>query len=495
MINNSNKLEGKCALCGKAFTEQQQAEKSSIIEEVIDETSYKFDTKGCIVMFKRFRSIYGNDFNELLGEEQQQFISDPFWNRAIPTEQEITEIDKETGLDRQDIVQLIRDPVKIQKIAFEIGERARDEILIIFSTANAFSRQVKLGAIQSLKELVEEKHGIKIRMLIPKEEPIEEPVQILKQQQHRKIDIRYIEPGLQTQVTVLVADRKSSLVLELKDDTKDSSYEAMGLGTYSNRRATVLSYVSIFESLWKQSELYEKISELYEQLKDHDKMQKEFIDIAAHELRTPIQPILALAQILRSRKENISTPIYDEYLSVIIRNARRLKELTGNILDVARIESQSINLNKEVVDIDGLILNAIQDIKNQIDNHHKVSLLYDDFRKEDVIFVEADKDKITQVISNLLNNAIKFTNEGAIVVSTGRNANDVLVSIRDTGTGIDSDVLPQLFTKFTTKSTTGTGLGLFISKSIVEAHDGRIWAENNKDGKGATFSFSLPLKR
>ena len=496
MINNSNKLEGKCALCGKAFTEQQQAEKSSIIEEVIDETSYKFDTKGCIVMFKRFRSIYGNDFKELLGEQQQQqqFISDPFWNRAIPTEQEITEIDKETGLDRQDIVQLIRDPVKIQKIAFEIGERARDEILIIFSTANAFSRQVKLGAIQSLKELVEEKRGIKIRMLIPKEEPIEEPVQILKQQ-HRKIDIRYIEPGLQTQVTVLVADRKSSLVLELKDDTKDSSYEAMGLGTYSNRRATVLSYVSIFESLWKQSELYEKISELYEQLKDHDKMQKEFIDIAAHELRTPIQPILALAQILRSRKENISTPIYDEYLSVIIRNARRLKELTGNILDVARIESQSINLNKEVVDIDGLILNAIQDIKNQIDNHHKVSLLYDDFRKEDVIFVEADKDKITQVISNLLNNAIKFTNEGTIIVSTERNATDVLVSIRDTGTGIDSDVLPQLFTKFTTKSTTGTGLGLFISKSIIEAHDGRIWAENNKDGKGATFSFSLPLKR
>jgi hypothetical protein len=133
---------------------------------------------------------------------------------------------------------------------------------------------VKLGAIQSLKELVEEKRGIKIRMLIPKEEPIEEPVQILKQQQHRKIDIRYIEPGLQTQVTVLVADRKSSLVLELKDDTKDSSYEAMGLGTYSNRRATVLSYVSIFESLWKQSELFEKISVLYEQLKDHTRCKK-----------------------------------------------------------------------------------------------------------------------------------------------------------------------------------------------------------------------------
>ncbi|MGB6627539.1 MAG: hypothetical protein WBE61_05355 [Nitrososphaeraceae archaeon] len=249
MINNSNELQGKCALCGKTLAERQQGEKSYIIEEIIDETSYKFDTTSCITMFKRFRSIYGNDFKELL-EQQQQFISDPFWNRAIPTEQEIREIEKETGLDKSNTVQLIRDHVKIQKIALEIGKAARDEILIIFSTANAFYRQVKLGAIQSLKEVVEER-GIKIRMLIPKEESIEESVQILKQQ-HRKIDIRYIEPGLQTQVTVLVVDRRSSLVVELKDDTKESSYEVMGFGTYSNRKATVLSYVSIFESLWKQ---------------------------------------------------------------------------------------------------------------------------------------------------------------------------------------------------------------------------------------------------
>ena len=166
---------------------------------------------------------------------------------------------------------------------------------------------MKLGTIQSLKEIVEER-GVKTRILTPKEELIEKTVQMLKQQ-HRNIDIRYIEPGLQTQVTILVVDRKSSLVVELKDDTKESSYEAMGLGTYSNRKATVLSYVSIFESLWKQSELYEKVSELYEQLKVRDKMQTEFINIAAHELRTPIQPIIGLAQILRSRKENIAIPL------------------------------------------------------------------------------------------------------------------------------------------------------------------------------------------
>jgi signal transduction histidine kinase len=493
VINNSNELQGKCALCGKTLAERQQGEKSYIIEEVIDQTSYKFDTMACITMFKRFRGVYGIDFKESLGQ-QQQFISDPFWNRATPTEQEIKEIEKETGLDKSNIVQLIRDPVKIQKIAFEIGNAARDEILIIFSTANAFYRQVTLETIQSLREVVEER-GVKIRILTPKEESIEQSVQILKQQ-HRKIDIRYIEPGLQTQVTVLVVDRKSSLVVELKDDTKGSSYEAMGFGTYSNRKATVLSYVSIFESLWKQSELYEKVSELYEQLKVHDKMQTEFINIAAHELRTPIQPIIGLAQILRSKKENISTPSYDEYLSVIIRNAGRLKELTGNILDIARIENQSINLKKEVVDIDSIILNAVQDIKNQIDNNQEVRLLYDS-SKEDVILVEADKDRLTQVISNLLSNAINFTKKGTISINKEKKEEEagcsVIVSIKDTGTGIDHEILPMLFTKFATKSYKGTGLGLFISKRIVEAHGGDIWGKNNTDGTtGATFAISLP---
>ena len=486
MTNN-----GRCALCGKTFTGQKGEEKSCMLEEVIDGTPYKFDTTDCITMFKRFRSVYGNDFRELLGQEQQ-FISDPFWNRATPSEQEIREIGKESELGKPDITQLIRDPAKIQKIAFEIGMEARDEILVIYSTAKAFYRQMKLETIQSLKEVVEVR-GVKTRILTPKEPLIEKTVQLLKQQ-NRNIEIRYSEPGLQTQVTILVVDRKSSLVVELKDDAKESSYEAMGLGAYSNRKAAVLSYVSLFESLWKQTELYEKVCEVCEQLKFRDKMQTEFINTAAHELRTPIQPIIGLAEILRSRKEVITAPIYDEYLSVIIRNAMRLKELTGNILDIARIESQSIILNREVVQIDSLILNALQDIKSQIGINQEVRLLYDS-RKEDAIFVEADKDRITQVISNLLSNAINFTKRGTIAITKEKKeeAGSVNISVGDTGTGIDPEIFPRLFTKFATKSDKGIGLGLYISKRIVEAHGGRIWAKNNTGRKGATFTFSLPL--
>jgi two-component system, OmpR family, sensor histidine kinase VicK len=387
--------------------------------------------------------------------------------------------------------------LQIQNIGYEIGRAAKDEILIIYSSANAFHRQEKLGAIKSLRETVEES-GVKARVLVPKEESIEETVRKLRQQDE-KIDIRFIEPGLQVYVTILVVDRKSSLVVKLKDDTKESSYEAMGLGTYSNRKETVLSYVSIFESLWKQSELYEKLSDLCEELKIRDKVQTEFINIAAHELRNPIQPIVGLAEILRSKKEKIaSTNIYDEYLSIIIRNGRRLKDLTDNILDIARMDSQSINLNKQMVNIDTLILDAVEDItKDQGEVTHDVKLLChnidgkQELADNKVVLVYADKGRIIQVISNLISNAFNFTKKGFVTITKRIEDGSVVVSVRDTGSGIDPQILPRLFTKFTTRSERGTGLGLYICKKIIEAHGGKIWGENNVD-QGATFSFSLP---
>jgi two-component system, OmpR family, sensor histidine kinase VicK len=295
-------------------------------------------------------------------------------------------------------------------------------------------------------------------------------------------------------------DRKSSLVVELKDDTKESIYEAIGLGIYSNRKATVLSYVSIFESLWKQTELHHQLETLYEELRIHDQMQKEFINVAAHELRTPIQPIIGLAEILRSKKDMIttSTDVYDEYLSIIIRNARRLKELTDNILDIARIESQSMKLNKQNADIGSLILEAIQEsIETNIINHN-VKIMYNPNRKnnENNIVLLVDKGRIIQVITNLISNAITFTKKGVISITKetrmDEDGSSVIVAVKDTGSGIDPQILPRLFTKFTTKSEKGTGLGLYICKRIIEAHGGTIWGENNDD-KGATFGFSLAI--
>lgn len=252
-----------------------------------------------------------------------------------------------------------------------------------------------------------------------------------------------------------------------------------------------------------------QIALVNEKLKLHDKMQEEFINIAAHELRTPIQPIIGLSEVLRSRKpgdiERMEGQIEEnELLDIIIRNAKRLRNLSEDILDVTRIESQSLLLKKEKFNLNQLILNAVADSRNQFTKENKEKNLKIElcFKGEEDTFVEADKNRINQVVSNLLGNAIKFTKEGTITITTEKKEEDdyynhsnrevVVVAIKDSGTGIDVEVLPKLFTKFTSKSQGGTGLGLFISRSIIEAHGGRIWAENNKDGKGATCSFSLP---
>jgi signal transduction histidine kinase len=426
--------------------------------------------------------IYSN-LREIV--EQQQYMFETLWSKATLSEQRIIEI--EEGRYSEGI-EIIQDPVQIQKLAFSLIQTAKEEILVMYSTANAFHRQERAGKIQLLKEVAKER-GVKVRILTPEDELILKTalklmmVQEVAQQAHENIGIRYIQPHLQIKVTIIIVDRKYSLAIELKDDTKQSSIEAIGLATFSSSQSTVLSYASIFESLWTQTELYQK-------LKESEKVKDDFVRIAAHELRTPIQPILGLTQILRSRiKDNQQQQLLD----TIIRNAKRLQRLTEDILDISKIESKSLDLKKESFNLNEMILNAIADSKNQIAREHK-DLKIEFIDHEEDIFIEADKGRINQVISNLLNNAINFTAEGTITAAAVPNYDETVVNISDTGPGIDSEILPRVFTKFATKSTTGTGLGLFISKSIIDAHGGRIWGKNNyPEGKGATFGFSLPL--
>ncbi|MPZ08310.1 MAG: GHKL domain-containing protein [Nitrososphaeraceae archaeon] len=227
-----------------------------------------------------------------------------------------------------------------------------------------------------------------------------------------------------------------------------------------------------------------------EQLKVHDNMQKEFINIAAHELRTPTQSIMGYSELLATDPENST-----RYINPIIRNANRLQRLSEDILDVTRIESQSLKLNREEFNLDDVISSIVGDYRTLLlDDEDKINL---DIQYEPKsIIVNADKVRVSQVISNLLSNAIKFTTKGkgTIYVTAEKKNSEVMVSVKDTGQGIDPEILPRLFTKFVTKSSSsGTGLGLFISKSIVETHGGKIWAENSTDGRGVTFSFTLPV--
>jgi signal transduction histidine kinase len=264
-----------------------------------------------------------------------------------------------------------------------------------------------------------------------------------------------------------------------------------------------------------------------EQLKNHDRMQKEFINVAAHELRTPIVPILGFSELLYSKikgrqqqqqkGQGQQEKEEEEMLETILRNANRLHQLTEDILDVTRIESNTLKLKKERFNLNDVIVDAVADYREQIANGN-VKLMYEPGNNNTFV-VEADRRRVTQVISNLLNNSIKFTKEGTVTVTTtirrkdvvdrdnnrregeGGGREEVVIAVKDTGNGIDPGLMPRLFTKFATKSYQGTGLGLFISKSIVEAHGGKIWAENNDNNgsdsdrkhKGATFYFTLPV--
>ena len=250
-----------------------------------------------------------------------------------------------------------------------------------------------------------------------------------------------------------------------------------------------------------------------EQLKVHDRMQLDFINIAAHELRTPIEPLLLGSEQLKHMLPN------EELVSIVLRNAKKLQTLSNTILDAARIEGGTFKLYKERVNIKNIILEVLELIigstynkDDDEDNDDRLKVIYE---PKD-IFIDADKDRIVQVVSNLVNNAVKFIKskeenddqdkekerrrERRITIVTqkavqrgGEEDNKLFVSIIDNGEGIDPEIIPRLFSKFVTKSFDGTGLGLYICKNIVEAHGGKIWAENNTNGKGATFSFSLPI--
>lgn len=241
-----------------------------------------------------------------------------------------------------------------------------------------------------------------------------------------------------------------------------------------------------------------ELQETTKKLTYHDKLQKEFIDIAAHEFRTPIQSVLGYSEMIHANLKN-----FDQYFDKIIRNAKRLEKLTEDVLDVSRIEGKNFQLSKSYFDLNQTIKQVIEDHQKEALNK-EVRIIFDSKRNNPAT-VYADEARLQQVIDNLLSNAINFTQNGTITITAYRAQVDTkgdidesdrestVVEIKDTGTGINSEMLPRLFDKFATRSMSGTGLGLYISKSIVDSHDGKIWAYNNKDGKGATFTFTLPI--
>ncbi|MCJ7636850.1 MAG: ATP-binding protein [Nitrososphaeraceae archaeon] len=302
----------------------------------------------------------------------------------------------------------------------------------------------------------------------------------------------FIVFGIFGQIIMLYSAQHFDTAHNIAHVLKDAGYfiNIIGLALSS-----IQYNIRLRESNDRLRESNEMLTIQYEKVKESEKMKSEFINIAAHELRTPIQPILGLTDIIYSK---IKDEELHELLDIIMRNAKRLKRLTDNLLDITKIEGRSLMLNKEKFNLNILISEVLKDYVNKQKNQPKLEIVYDFKHKEDII-VEADRDRLSQVIHNLLDNALKFTIHNRqmifVIIDKKKEGKEIIVSVKDTGEGISDKILSKLFTKFATSDqTTGTGLGLYICKNIIEAHGGRISAENNSDGKGATFRFTLPLQ-
>src|SRR6188472_2806850 len=332
--------------------------------------------------------------------EQQKYVFESFWNKAIPAESRIREIEEgEFVLGSTEVIQI---PSRTKELFIDLVKSAKEEVLLLLPTTNAFLREERIGIIQLLREAAAEEHRVNVRILTPINNNMVEKIAqniMADQAKNNFFDIQAIETTSSPEiavvgtVTILVADRKQSLVIEKTDDSKEDFIDAVGLATYSTSKPTVLSYISIFDSLSKQVKLYEE-------LKTHGKMQEEFINVASHELRTPTQSVLAYSELLRRHPER-----RDEMIQAIYRNAERLQRLTNDILDVTRIESKTLQLHKEKFSLSDLLSNIVQDYKNNIEKSIcNVRLVYNNESNKDSFIVEADRERIIQVISNLLNN-------------------------------------------------------------------------------------------
>jgi signal transduction histidine kinase len=480
--------------------------------------------------------------------DQQQFVFDSFWDKGIPSEIKIREIEK--GIASA-VTTVFGEYRKAEEKEFDMIRQAKDEIQIIYSTSAAFHLQEKSGTLALLKKVSDQNKNLKINMLVPIDASIKKSLSLalLTNTSNNNIQIQDIEPSIDIKIKSLVADKKECLIMELRNLEEGQTIPAMiGFSIYSNSIPTVLSYCSIFEMICNQSILAQE-------LKHEGEIKDDFINTAAHELRTPTQAITGYTEMSDELFDNLlnhTKIMTDEELTrmvgklhehheTISRNASRLNILTNNLLDVARFESNSsgdIILQKEKVDlvkeIDDLI--KVEFSQKTIEKGIKMNFINKSLGEH--CWVYSDRLRLNQILVNLIDNAVKFTkrddsisimikdcddfelnlnetglDEANRVSKDSRTKSDdlilretnidregkkiekeeqmVYVGISDTGKGISPKILPKLFEKFTTDSDFGTGLGLFITRKLVEAHGGRIWAFNNNDGIGSTFVFSL----
>ena len=255
-----------CALCGKSFTENKT------LLEKIDGNEYFFNSEECMSMFKKLASLYGDEFKTSVCNDEQH-ISNPILASLMLKEQEFGKMKAGMDINENESFEIIKDPVQVQELASKLAWSSETEILALFSTSNAFHRQERMGMLTKLQEMRKNNNKLKIRILTPFDDHINKISKTFRDEWN--IIIMNLGEALRIRASILLVDRKFLLYVELKDDTKDTSYEAMGLTLYSSIRSTVISYVTIFETMWKQEQLYQQLAEMKKQVQSYEQINKQ----------------------------------------------------------------------------------------------------------------------------------------------------------------------------------------------------------------------------
>jgi signal transduction histidine kinase len=442
--------------------------------------------------------LYSNEQESLV---EQRYIFENLWaNNSNEYHHRTISSTKSVKIEE---IRILYDPTEIRNKYVDLIKSATSEISIIIATPNTLRRNYR-GGIISLLRGAAQRRKVKVNLVVPD----------ISDQIHKSSDkftqissmatipnfqvktiIPVIEQSNKIHTTFLLVDKESSFIIDINDDMQQDFLKAVGYAIYSASESRTESYNFIFNTIWKQADLHEsliqsnkKLMNAYDSLKQHAEMEKEFINITAHELRTPSQSIIGYTEMMKYYPDR-----FQKYLDPLLRNAERLHLLITDMVDVARIESNSLKLQKTHFDLNLKIKEVIKDLSVQKVLPSKNVSIY--FNPTEKILLYADKKRISQLMINILNNSLNFTKEGSIIVESTTNPkkDELIVSVKDSGSGIDSSIISRIFSKFTSMSDSGLGLGLFISKGIVDAHSGTIEAHNNASTKGATVTFTLPL--
>lgn len=468
-------MNDNCYLCGQKILKKDES-----LVDISIEGLERVHHKHCSKFYNRLKSIYGDRFSDL-GLDRVKL------NSSSSTKDLIEIFLHDIRNSRYPESGLVNDLNEFKRLYVNECFRANAEIIIIISNISIFNEF--LNSLNLLLDHFTINNDLKVRILLIEDSKVDEFLQSFPSRGTSSHEINFLSPGSNSYFLSVIDNSTIFFAEPQYDQHARSVIKPKYYTTISSEAPITWHGIATFETFWKQSILEAKIRDLSNKLKNNEVPNHNIVGILAHELKNPIQPILGFSDMIQNNTR-LDTDQKNDLLKIISRNARKLDIMTNNILDYARMENNSFDLKYEYFDVIKVLEELISDYGIQINKKRiKINLTY----TSSPIQIHADKMRLIEVLDNLMNNAVKFTEDGKIDVTVEKFSESIKISVKDTGCGIKPNNMNRMFSKFFTTDKLGTGLGLYISKIIVQKHEGKIIGLNNELGPGSIFVVELPI--